>query len=117
MRPILVLAAAISGLLIAGLAAEPAAAQQQKRVYARNGNTVIVTEDESGRRRTRIIVQRRSYLDGGTEVLPGEKHYSDYANPPYHNPFSALGRGNDYSDQPLPNSMGIYSVGPASVFW
>jgi hypothetical protein len=34
--------------------------------------TMVVHRDESGRTRTRIIVQKRSYLDGGTEVMPGD---------------------------------------------
>ena len=28
--------------------------------------------DENGRTRTKILVQKRSYLDGGTEVMPGD---------------------------------------------
>jgi hypothetical protein len=31
---------------------------------------------------TRIYVTKRSWLDGGTEVLPGERKFSDYAFPP-----------------------------------
>ena len=31
---------------------------------------------------TRIYVSRRSWLDGGTEVLPGDRKFSDYAFPP-----------------------------------
>jgi len=31
---------------------------------------------------TRIYVSKRSWLDGGTEVLPGERKFSDYASPP-----------------------------------
>ncbi|TWB02287.1 hypothetical protein [Bradyrhizobium stylosanthis] len=31
---------------------------------------------------TRIYVSKRSWLDGGTEVLPGERKFSDYALPP-----------------------------------
>jgi len=34
--------------------------------------TVVVHRDEFGRTRTKIIVQKRSYLDGGTEVMPGD---------------------------------------------
>ena len=30
--------------------------------------------DEQGRTRTKILVQKRSYLDGGTEVMPGDVH-------------------------------------------
>jgi len=31
---------------------------------------------------TRIYVSKRSWLDGGTEVIPGDRKYSDYAFPP-----------------------------------
>lgn len=31
---------------------------------------------------TRIYVSKRSWLDGGTEVLTGERKFSDYAFPP-----------------------------------
>ncbi len=35
--------------------------------------------------RTRVYVTRRSWLDAGTEVLPGERKFTDYAFPPgYH---------------------------------
>ena len=31
---------------------------------------------------TRIYVSKRSWLDGGTEVLPGDRKFTDYAYPP-----------------------------------
>lgn len=31
---------------------------------------------------TRIFVTKRSWLDAGTEVLPGDRHYLDYVLPP-----------------------------------
>jgi hypothetical protein len=34
------------------------------------------------RGRTRIYVTRRSWLDAGTEVRPGERKFTDYALPP-----------------------------------
>jgi hypothetical protein len=37
-----------------------------------HGSTTIITRDEFGRTRTRIVVQKRSYLDGGTEVMPAD---------------------------------------------
>ena len=33
------------------------------------------------RPRTRLTVHKRSYLDAGTEVLPGERKFNDYALP------------------------------------
>lgn len=32
--------------------------------------------------RTRVYISKRSWLDAGTEVLPGERKYTDYAFPP-----------------------------------
>jgi hypothetical protein len=37
---------------------------------------------------TRVIVTKRSYLDAGTEVKPGERHFTDYVFPPGYNPWS-----------------------------
>ncbi|MBB4369640.1 hypothetical protein GGD63_002430 [Bradyrhizobium sp. cir1] len=31
---------------------------------------------------TRVYVSKRSWLDGGTEVLPGDRKFTDYAFPP-----------------------------------
>jgi hypothetical protein len=36
--------------------------------------------------RSRITVQRRSFLDAGTHVLPGERKFTDYAYPPTYYP-------------------------------
>lgn len=32
--------------------------------------------------RTRVYISRRSWLDAGTQVLPGERKFTDYAFPP-----------------------------------
>jgi hypothetical protein len=45
---------------------------------------VFVSRDEDGRTRTRIIIQKRSYLDPGTERFPGERSDHDYAQLPNH---------------------------------
>jgi hypothetical protein len=76
-----------SGFVLIGIAcllASPAYAQQppQKRGVAAQGHTVSVSRDESGRTRTRIIIQKRSYLDPGTEPLPSERNVLDYINTP-----------------------------------
>ena len=36
------------------------------------------------RARSRVLVRARSFLDAGTEVLPGERKFLDYAFPPTH---------------------------------
>jgi hypothetical protein len=63
------------------LLAVPAdAAPKKKRVVTTAaGHTVFVSRDEDGRTRTRIIIQKRSYLDPGTEVMPGDRNDHDYA--------------------------------------
>jgi len=38
---------------------------------------------------TRVVVTKRSYLDAGTEVKPGERHFTDYVYPPGYNVWSA----------------------------
>ena len=56
---------------------------QQRRVYRGADRTERITIiDENGRARTRITVRPRSFLDGGTEVFPGERKFTDYAYPP-----------------------------------
>lgn len=70
-----------AGLVAAIAIALPAEAAAKKRVYVTRGGytyvraaappTVIVTRGEDGRTRTKLLVQQRSYLDGGTEVMPG----------------------------------------------
>ena len=70
------LAAATAVAIVAGFAV-PADAQQQTRTRRVEpspgpGATYVRHTDEQGRTRTKIIVQKRSYLDGGTEVMPGD---------------------------------------------
>jgi hypothetical protein len=110
MRPIAVLTAC-AALLATGSFIDKASAQSNQRHYSRNTTTITV-KDEDGRRRTRIVVNRRSYLDGGTEVLPGERHFHDYANPPYWSAYNVLGPGRDFSQSPLPDAMDLNRLGP-----
>ena len=70
--------AAAAGLLVA--LATPADAQQRRGYRAQTERITII--DENGRVRTKITVRPRSYLDGGTEVVPGERKFTDYAFPP-----------------------------------
>lgn len=84
MRLKVVAAAALA--VAVGLAATAAdAAPKKKRAAVTNyGQTVYVTRDEDGRTRTRVIVQKRSYLDPGTETFPGERSNFSYAITPTH---------------------------------
>lgn len=78
------IATLLTGLVAAAVLTTAADAQtpRKKRIVTRDGYTVIVSRDETGRTRTKVVVQRRSYLDGGTEVAPGERKFSDYYNGP-----------------------------------
>ena len=76
-------ALAVAGAL-ALLAAPADAATKKKRVVTARGNTVFVSHDETGRKRTRVIIQKRSYLDPGTETFPGENTGQGYAMSPNH---------------------------------
>ena len=46
--------------------------------YGPSGPNVVYQQGP----RTRIYVSKRSWLDGGTEVNPGDRKFSDYAFPP-----------------------------------
>jgi hypothetical protein len=79
----LLLAAGAVASLVAGVSA--ASAEQAKRramdtrtSYGAGGPNVSYQQGPH----TRIYVSRRSWLDGGTEVLPGDRKFSDYAFPP-----------------------------------
>ena len=66
--------------------AVPAEAAPRKRYVSANQGTVFVSREEDGRVRRRIIVTPRSYLDGGTEVLPGQRKFNFSDAQPYWSP-------------------------------
>jgi hypothetical protein len=73
----------IAGSLIAESLASAASAEalrydnRGRPVYNNGGPNVVYQQG-----RTRIYVSKRSWLDGGTEVLPGDRKFTDYAYPP-----------------------------------
>jgi hypothetical protein len=99
------LTALLAAMAIAATAVASADAAPRKRGYtqrtAASQGTVFVSRDENGRTRTRIIVTRRSYLDGGTEVLPGQRKFTFHDAQPYWSPTDVLGPGRNYDRQPL----------------
>jgi hypothetical protein len=85
------IATALAAAAAISLLAVPAdAASKQRRVVASRGHTVYVSRDEDGRTRTKIIVQKRSYLNPGTEQFPGERSVHEYAVTPTHHASSVL---------------------------
>jgi len=77
------------------LLALPADAQtnpppKKKTVVYNRDHTVQISREEDGRTRTRIIVQKRSYLDPGTETFPGERSDHYYIENPNHRAGSTI---------------------------
>jgi len=73
------------------------AAPRKKAIAQRtvgNGSTLYVSRDENGRTRTKVIVQKRSYLDGGTEVMPGTYAPANAMLLPGQRPYDGLGNNN-----------------------
>ncbi len=65
------------------------------------------------RARSRIVVERRSFLDAGTEVRPGDRKFLDYAFPPLHQPMDVVtntGGRTGWHNWPLPGPM--FPTGP-----
>jgi hypothetical protein len=90
--------AGLAGALI--MTADPAdAAPRKKRVEYYTGDRLYSTRSTP---RARIAVRPRSYLDAGTEVLPGERKYTDYAIPPGYSAINTvLGPSYGYDRRPL----------------
>ena len=66
--------------------ASAADAQTKRQQYDRDGRPVYGAQGpnrvyQQGPR-TRVYVTTRSWLDAGTEVLPGDRKFNDYAFPP-----------------------------------
>jgi hypothetical protein len=87
---------AATAVVAVGFDMTPASAQTKRQYddrgrpyYGPNGPNVSYQQGP----RTRVYVSKRSWLDAGTEVLPGERKFSDYAFPsPYGYP--SFGREN-----------------------
>jgi hypothetical protein len=62
--------------------AAAARAQATSQPKAKRARTVAT------RPATRVVVTKRSFLDAGTEVKPGERHFTNYVFPPGYNPWS-----------------------------
>jgi hypothetical protein len=66
---------------------DPEAKKEQKGtkplriVGAKHSRSRVASAKHS---RSRVVVRPRSFLDGGTEVLSGERKFLDYAFPPTH---------------------------------
>jgi len=70
--------AVVAAFAVGAISTADAAPRKNKRQYVEPApvyvpaTTYVMHRDEYGRTRTKILVQKRSYLDGGTEVMPGD---------------------------------------------
>jgi hypothetical protein len=100
-------AASLCAVSLAAVMVVTAAGVFPAAAEPRNEQSVARTPRVAGasRPRTRVIVVRRSFLDAGTEVLPGQRKFLDYAFPPTHTPMDVVqntGGRVGWHNSPLP---------------
>jgi hypothetical protein len=96
-------------VLLAGaspVSADPRPRQEQVKSHVPRIMTDVSAQQRKAKRKaartgSRITVRPRSFLDAGTEVLPGERKFTDYALPPFYSPYSVLGPGRGFDRSPL----------------
>src|SRR5882724_8549906 len=115
MRLASVVAVSVAAVTLGTLAGP---AEAQRRVYRGDQTERITIIDENGRARTKITVRPRSYLDGGTEVRPGERKFTDYAFPPTYMNGSAYAAWDPTGSHrgPLPMPFSLPGYNPYSPF-
>jgi hypothetical protein len=112
----LVVLLAAAAVVAIGFGMTSADAQTKRQQYDRDGRTYYGAQGpnrvyQQGPR-TRVYVTTRSWLDAGTEVLPGDRKFTDYAFPPAIG-YPSFGRENlnrPIDRQPLnpPSDLGGY---------
>ncbi len=93
--------AVAAATLAVAFAAVPAEAAKKKSATARSARTVVVAS------RPQIVIRRRSFLDPGTEVLPGSQPSAAYAFPPRYQPLPVENTIWTWTRQPLPDPWDI----------
>jgi hypothetical protein len=103
-------------IAVAALAVSPVAAQTTETTQTKKKQTVYTTgrAAPANRPRARVTVAPRSFLDAGTEVLPGERKFQEYAFPtgPYSMPLSVVtntGGRVGWHNSPLPGPFDLPS--------
>ncbi|HVY59987.1 MAG TPA: hypothetical protein VHA77_19195 [Xanthobacteraceae bacterium] len=94
-------AAVAAATLVAVMVSAPAEAAKKKRTVVRSERTVVVAN------RPQIVVRRRSFLDPGTEVLPGSQPSGAYIRPPHYYPIPVENTIWSWTRQPLPDPWDI----------
>ena len=110
----LALLLAAGAVMAIGLGATQASSAENKKrfddsgghaYYGPNGPNVVYQQGPH----TRVYVTKRSWLDAGVEVLPGDRKFTDYAFPPSRS-FGMENNNRPLDRQPLnpPSDMGGY---------
>ena len=110
----LALLLAAGAVMAIGLGATQASSAEKKKrfddsgghaYYGPNGPNVVYQQGPH----TRVYVTKRSWLDAGVEVLPGDRKFTDYAFPPSRS-FGMENNNRPLDRQPLnpPSDMGGY---------
>ena len=76
--------------------------------FAQTKKPDAAERDAQARARARVTVQKRSFLDAGTEVAPGDRKFLDYAFPPLHQPMDVItntGGRTGWHNSPLPGPL------------
>lgn len=113
MNPNIKLRALTVAAAAAMVALTAVAADAQNRNARSNGPNYSYQESPG----TRVYVTKRSWLDMGTEVLPGDRKYTDYAIPPgplnstYYNNTRPPGLAGPRQPLNHPLDMGGYPMG------
>src|ERR1700719_590749 len=102
------LCVAVMAVTAIAVAPVDAATKKKQQVYT------TATDRPVTRPRARVTVAPRSFLDAGTEVLPGERKFTDYAFPvgPYSMPMSVVqstGGRVGWHQSPLPGPVDLRS--------
>jgi hypothetical protein len=100
------IAAAVLAAIACAFVAAPAGADVVKKKVYRDANGRVITVVRSS---THVVVQRRSFLDPGTETLPLDEHYHDYAFNPTYTPFPNQGGVVGFWRAPLPSPVDLPS--------
>jgi len=92
----------VAAFAVGAVSIADAAPRKKQVAYAQPGSTVVTSQDERGRVRTKILVQKRSYLDGGTEVMPGDiqSHQTNFIDM-HQSPTSAISNNNIVPPRPI----------------
>ena len=81
-----ILCVAALAALITGAVPLSASAQTSQAVPTKKSDAA----ERDARARARVTVQKRSFLDAGVEVKPGQRKFTDYAFPPGYSPTSSI---------------------------